>query len=351
MPKLTVLADIHKELDAKFAPFHGWSMPLNYPGGVLAEHKHIIRYCGIIDSCCSGKFRVAGPACAENLDKVLMYKVSTLEPGRSCRNYLLADNGCFIDAVSVLRMAEEDFFITTSPEQALKVQQKISEKLSADEVIQDLSEPIAQLDLTGPESLNVLLEAEADADQLPVPGCCGIVEIAGIRCIVNNPSTSAITSYELFCGADNAIDLWDELTCIEPVRPCGTGAKDALRIENGIFAFGTEFTASTTPVDCGLYIPEYDFAGKAALAVLQNSSCCAFVKFETKQSAHTGDKILSTSEEEIGMVSSACVSPVFECACAICRITQADSLKVGDKLLFLSGSNRLTGEICSFGSK
>ena len=351
MPKSTVLAEIHKELDAKFAPFHGWSMPVNYPGGVLAEHKHLIRGCGIFDACCSGKFRIAGFACAENLDKVLMYKASQLEPGKSCRNYLLSENGCFIDAVSVLRMAEDDFFVTSSPEQTVKVQHKISEKLSADTVIQDLSEPIAQLDLLGPEALNVLLEAEALAEQLPATGCCGIVEIAGIRCIINNPSTSAITGYELFCGADNAIDLWDELTCIEPVRPCGTGAKEALRIENGIFAFGTEFTANTTPSDCGLHIPEYDFAGKAALAVLQNSSCCAFVKFETKQSAHTGDKILSTSEEEIGMVSSACVSPVFECACAICRITQADSLKVGDKLLFLSGSNRLTGEICSFGSK
>ena len=343
MPKLTVLADIHKELDAKFAPFHGWSMPVNYPGGVLAEHKHIIRYCG--------KFRVAGPACADDLDKVLMYKVSTLEPGRNSRNYLLSDNGCFIDAVSVLRMAEDDFFITTSPEQALKVQQKISEKLSADGVIQDLSEPIAQLDLIGPESSNVLLEAEAAANLLPAPGCCGIVEIAGIRCIVNNPSTSAITSYELFCGADNAIDLWDELTCIEPVRPCGTGAKDALRIENGIFAFGTEFTAGTTPLDCELPIPEYDFAGKAALSVLSNSCRYAFVKLETKQSAHAGDKILSTDEEEIGTVCSACVSPFFECACAICRINKADNLATEKKLIFLSGSNRLTGEICSSDSK
>jgi aminomethyltransferase len=351
MPKSTVLADIHKALDAKFAPFHGWSMPVNYPGGVLAEHKHIVRYCGISDYSCSGKFRVAGAACAETLDKVLMYRVSALEQGKSCRNYLLSDSGCFIDAVSVLRMADDDFFITTSPEQALKVQQQISEKLSADVIIQDLSEPIAQLDLIGPESLNVLLESEADAGLIPAPGCCGIVEIAGIRCIVNNPSTSAMTCYELFCGADNAIDLWDELTCIEPVRPCGTGARDALRVENNIFTFGAEYTAGTTPLDCSLFVPEYDFTGKAALAALQKNYCFAFVKLETKQSAHSGDRVLLPSGEEIGTVTSACVSPVRECACAICRLTSAAGTAVGDKVILLSGSNRLAGDICSVDSK
>ena len=90
MPKYTVLAEIHKELDAKFAPFHGWNMPVNYPGGVLAEHKHVSRYCGIFDSSCAGKFRIAGAGCASALDKVLMYRVSELAPGKSCRTFLIS---------------------------------------------------------------------------------------------------------------------------------------------------------------------------------------------------------------------------------------------------------------------
>ena len=335
MPKYTVLAEIHKELDAKFSPFHSWHLPVNYPGGVLAEHKHVSRFCGISDSCQTGKIRIAGAACVQELDKVLMYKVSSSEPGESRQNYLLSDNGCFIADVSVFRMAEDDFFITSGAESTAAVLKHLTEKISSDTIVQDLTEAIAKIDLLGPEALNVLKEAEAS--DLPLPGCCGIVEIAGIRCIVNNPS-GGIPGYELFCGADNAIDLWDELTCIEPVRPCGNGAKEILRVERGIL--GTEYSSTTTPLDCGLEIPDYDFAGKAALLNMKPNFSFVFVKLESKQSVHAGDKVGLPSGEEAGVVTSSCVSSVSECACAICRINSGTKLNAEDKVLVngLSGT-------------
>ena len=333
MPKYTVLAEIHKELDAKFSPFHGWHLPVNYPGGVLAEHKHVSRFCGIFDSCQTGKIRIAGENCAQALDGVLMYKVSSQNPGESRQNYLLSDNGCFIAEVSVFRMAEDDFFITSSAESTAAVLKHFTEKLSSDTVVQDLTEVIAKIDLSGPEALNVLKEAEVDASLLPVSGGCGIVEIAGIRCIVNNPS-GGIAGYELFCGADNAIDLWDELTCIEPVRPCGNGAKEILRVERGIL--GTEYSSTTTPLDCGLEIPDYDFAGKAALLNMKQNFSFVFVKLESKQSVHAGDKVGLPSGEEAGVVTSSCVSSVSECACAICKISSGIKLNTDDKV-FVNG--------------
>ena len=339
MPKYTVLAEIHKELDAKFAPFHGWHLPVNYPGGVLAEHKHVSRFCGISDSSQTGKIRVAGTGCAGELDKVLMYKVSSQEPGRSRQNYLLSGNGCFIADVSVFRMAEDDFFITSGAGSTAAVLKHFTEKISSDTVIQDLTEVIAKIDLLGPEAQNVLTEAEVDASLLPLPGCCGIVEIAGIRCIVNDPSGS-IAGYELFCGADNAIDLWDELTCIEPVRPCGNSAKEILRVERGLL--GTEYNSTATPLDCGLEIPDYDFAGKAALQNMKRSFSFVFVKLESKQSVHAGDKVVLPSGEEAGVVTSSCVSSVSESACAICKINSGTELKADDRVLV----NGLPGTVC-----
>ena len=330
MPKYTVLAEIHKELDAKFSPFHGWHLPVNYPGGVLAEHKHVSRFCGIFDSCQTGKIRVAGENCSQALDKVLMYRASAQNPGESRQNYLLSDNGCFIADVSVFRMAEDDFFITSRAESAAGVLKHLTEKLSSDSVVQDLTEAIAKIDLLGPEALNVLEEAEVEESALPAPGCCGIVEITDIRCIVNHPATG-IAGYELFCGADNAIDLWDELTCIEPVRPCGNGAKEILRIERGIP--GTEYNNTSTPLDFGLEIPDYDFAGKAALLNMKAACSFVFVKLESKQSVHAGDKVTLPSGEEAGVVTSSCVSSVTECACAICKINSSAKLNADDKVL------------------
>ena len=344
MPKFTVLTEIHKELDAKFSPFHGWSLPVNYPGGVLAEHKHTNSYCSIFDASYSGKFRIAGTGCAAFLDNLLMYKASLLEPGKSCRNHLLANNGCFIDTVTVCRMADEDFFITSGAENAAKVCKLFSENLPSGVTCQDLSELIAQIDLLGPASPDVLQEAEAE--NLPGDNCCGIVEIAEIRCIINKPSDAGCCVYELFCSADNAIDLWDELTCIEPVRPCGTGAKDAVRVEKGILL--PEYNAAVTPLDCGLEIPDYDFNGKTALSAAEPSVYFVFVKLDSKQSAHAGTAVALPSGEEIGTVSSSCLSPVYGCACAICRINAAVQTEPGSKVLFLTGSSTpLSGIVCT----
>ena len=37
--KRTPLADAHRALGAKMVPFAGWEMPVQYPTGILAEHR------------------------------------------------------------------------------------------------------------------------------------------------------------------------------------------------------------------------------------------------------------------------------------------------------------------------
>ncbi len=36
----TPLFELHRELGAKMVPFAGYQMPLSYPAGILAEHRH-----------------------------------------------------------------------------------------------------------------------------------------------------------------------------------------------------------------------------------------------------------------------------------------------------------------------
>jgi len=35
----TALYDYHKSLGAKFVPFAGYEMPIQYPSGIIEEHK------------------------------------------------------------------------------------------------------------------------------------------------------------------------------------------------------------------------------------------------------------------------------------------------------------------------
>ena len=59
--KRTPLYDAHRELLARLVPFAGWEMPVQYPSGILAEHKAVREHAGIFDVCHMGEFEVTGP--------------------------------------------------------------------------------------------------------------------------------------------------------------------------------------------------------------------------------------------------------------------------------------------------
>ena len=47
--KRTALYDLHIAKGAKMVPYAGWEMPLQYKGGVIAEHTHVRTAAGIFD--------------------------------------------------------------------------------------------------------------------------------------------------------------------------------------------------------------------------------------------------------------------------------------------------------------
>ncbi len=51
----------HEELGAKFGAFGGWSMPLDYPTGVVKEHTSVREAVGVFDVSHLGKVLVSGP--------------------------------------------------------------------------------------------------------------------------------------------------------------------------------------------------------------------------------------------------------------------------------------------------
>ena len=45
----TPLHDLHVELGARMVPFAGYSMPVQYPAGLMAEHHHTRNAAGLFD--------------------------------------------------------------------------------------------------------------------------------------------------------------------------------------------------------------------------------------------------------------------------------------------------------------
>ena len=81
--KQSPLHDRHVALGAKFAEFGGWSMPLEYPSGVVKEHTTVRESVGIFDVSHLGKAMVSGPGAAELVNATLSNDLAKIEPGKA----------------------------------------------------------------------------------------------------------------------------------------------------------------------------------------------------------------------------------------------------------------------------
>src|SRR5215475_845218 len=77
------LHDRHVALGAKFAEFGGWSMPLEYPSGVVKEHTVVRESVGIFDVSHLGKLLVTGPGAAAYVNATLSNDLAKIHPGKA----------------------------------------------------------------------------------------------------------------------------------------------------------------------------------------------------------------------------------------------------------------------------
>ncbi|MFY7698938.1 MAG: hypothetical protein ACOVQH_01545, partial [Burkholderiaceae bacterium] len=55
------LEELHIELGAKFGPFAGYNMPIQYPMGLKGEHLHTRTHAGLFDVSHMGQLRITAP--------------------------------------------------------------------------------------------------------------------------------------------------------------------------------------------------------------------------------------------------------------------------------------------------
>src|SRR5215210_4848322 len=77
------LHDRHIAFGAKFAPFGGWEMPLEYVGGgVLREHSAVREAVGVFDVSHLGKATVSGSGAVEFVNRCLTNDLRRIAPAR-----------------------------------------------------------------------------------------------------------------------------------------------------------------------------------------------------------------------------------------------------------------------------
>ena len=97
------LESFHTEQGAKFAPFAGYKMPIQYLLGVKGEHLHTRESVGLFDVSHMGQLLVEGPGITEALETLVPAALQEMIPGQIRYSQLTLNNGGILDDLMLTR--------------------------------------------------------------------------------------------------------------------------------------------------------------------------------------------------------------------------------------------------------
>jgi aminomethyltransferase len=337
----TPLAALHMRLGAKMVLFAGYSMPVQYPLGVLGEHKHTRAAAGLFDVSHMGQASLSGPGAPEFLETLCPGDIAGLEIGRMRYTVLMNADGGIIDDLMVLRLADNAFHLVVNAACKNEDFAHIEAHLPADLSFTPRPE-LALIALQGPKAAETLATLAPGVDRLAFMQSAH-ASIDSIDTLITRSGYTGEDGYELSCANADIEKLTERLLSFEAVEPIGLGARDSLRLEAGLCLYGHDIDTTTSPIEAGLIwiIPkarrnaEAGFPGAARIAreIADGPSRRRVgIKPDGRAIAREGSAILSPDGGRIGTVTSGGFGPSAEGPVAMGYVPPAHA-KVGTSVL------------------
>jgi aminomethyltransferase len=245
----TPLQALHVELGARMVPFAGYSMPVQYPSGLMAEHHHTRTAAGLFDVSHMGQLRLVGPDAAAAFESLMPVDVVDLGVGKQRYGLLLTEQGTIIDDLMFVNRGTDIFVIVNGACKAgdiAHIEQCIGSRC---QVI-----PMPErglLALQGPKAVDALKRLLPGVEQL-VFMTGKAFAWAGGELFVTRSGYTGEDGFEISVHEAQAQALARELLAQPEVKPIGLGARNSLRLEAGLCLYGQDIDTTTTPVEAAL---------------------------------------------------------------------------------------------------
>jgi len=322
--KRTPLHGLHIERGAKMVPFGGYEMPLNFPAGIITEHKHTRSKASLFDVSHMGQALLSrAEDVSAIMERLVPGDIAGLKPGRMRYTQLTNADGGIIDDLMVSKLGEIDgrdwlYFV-------INAARKQDDLAHIGANVED-----ARLEPLDSQAL-VALQGPAAAQALSrhFPGC-EAMRFMSFRAFNDTPfgkvwiSRSGYTGedgFEISLAADQAEAFARALLEDEAVEPAGLGARDTLRLEAGLCLYGHDIDENTSPVEADLAWSigkrrrvEGGFPGAdRILGELRDGPSRLRVGMtpEGRATPSEGAEIFDAEGERIGAVTSGAFSPTL----------------------------------------
>ncbi len=263
--KRTALHAAHLLAGGKTTPFGGYDMPVNYPLGVLGEHRWTREHAGLFDvshmgpsfltlDARTGDADADHQAVAALVEPLVCGDIAGLKPGQNRYTLLLNAEGGIVDDLMIGRPAEPQ------AQGSLYIVVNAGTKDADFALIAAAAQGRASLTRADEGGLLALQGPDAVAvAQAIFPGAADLgfmtlrrFTFEGEAATLSRSGYTGEDGFEILVSQPAAVKLWDALLADERVKPIGLGARDSLRLEAGLPLYGHDLDPSVSPIEADL---------------------------------------------------------------------------------------------------
>ena len=263
--KSTVLTQAHQALGGRMVAFGGYSMPVQYPRGILKEHQWTREHAGAFDvshmgpsflelSQRGGDAEADHAAAAALIEPLVSGDIAALKPGRLRYSLLLNEDGGIVDDLMIGRPpAPEDqgrlYIVVNAGTKDADF--ALLEAAAGERARLTRADDNALIALQGPAAAAVFGALVPAANDLGFM-TFGPMAYEGQTLWVSRSGYTGEDGFEILAPAAIAGELWNRLLSDERVAPIGLGARDSLRLEAGLPLYGHDIDTSVSPIEANL---------------------------------------------------------------------------------------------------
>ncbi|WP_298813880.1 glycine cleavage system aminomethyltransferase GcvT [uncultured Roseibium sp.] len=357
--KQTPLHDLHVELGARMVPFAGYSMPVQFKAGIMAEHQHTRSRAGLFDVSHMGQAFLIGPdheTTARALEALTPSNFVELGLGRQRYTVLLNDEGGIIDDLMVTRSISTDddgrlMLVVNAARKDVDYahfRARLPENVRL-EVVEDR----ALIAVQGPEAVAAVAAHAPKAAELAFMSASSM-EFDGIDCHIARAGYTGEDGVEMSVPAGAAEAIARALLADDRVEPIGLGARDSLRLEAGLCLYGHDIDETTSPVEGNITFcmqkrrrEEGGFPGSDRIqAELRDGADRVRVglSLDGKAPAREGAEIALPGADVIGTVTSGGFAPTVGAPIAMGFVPRAQA-EIGTQLELIVRGRRLPATV------
>ena len=351
--KRTPLYEEHVKLGGRLVPFAGYEMPVQYPSGILSEHRWCRENVGLFDVSHMGQWAVTGHDVFSAFEKLVPADVSGLSDGQQRYSQFLNAQGDIIDDLMITRRGDQLYVVVNAGCKGgdlvhARLQLPLSVRINP-------HDELALLALQGPQAEAVMAKLSSQVANLAFMHAAAF-ELDDIHAHVSRSGYTGEDGFEISVSASDAPKLWQRLSQNEVVKPIGLGARDSLRLEAGLCLYGHDIDETTSPIEAGLQwsIPkrrrvEGGFIGAARVQRELTEGVArkrVGIKPDGRAPAREGTEIHDMTDRKIGVITSGGFGPTANGPVAMGYVESA-SAALGTKIQLIVRGQALPAEIAA----